>query len=101
MTYYITMTKAQVREARKQTIEDGANSLWQWVNSLYDGEDIEHAKEIINNYTVEDVLEDAEEAALNCWVVANRRPLTKFERNWVKKLAIALIADAQAEAARY
>lgn len=94
----MNFTKDRLVEIRKQTIEDGANELWSWVNSIYDGEDVEYARETIKNYTVEKVIADAEDAIMNCWVVNLRKPLTKKEREWVTELAKELLADARKEA---
>lgn len=94
----MNFTKEKLVEIRKQTIEDGANAVWGRVNSIYDGEDVEESREIIKNYTIEDVIADAEDAIMHCWVVSLRKPLTKKEREWVVELAKELLADARKEA---
>ena len=82
---------------RKQTIEDGANTMWEWVNCLYDNENTEEASRIIREYTVDMVIADAEEAVLNCWVVDLQKPLTKTERERVRKMGENLIKEAREE----
>lgn len=94
----MNFTKEKLVEIRKQTIEEGAGMVWGQVNCIYDGENVEESREIIKNYTIEDVIADAENAIMHCWVVSLRKPLTKKEREWVAELAKELLADARKEA---